>query len=777
MTTLPFCIGAVTIFAVGVFTFASVVTSSSDRSQYRYTGSHVLLRPPLVNVVKLGGIETGPVRHYQSLDMTCYQKEAGNISCMLNERRSYALRTRFLLVDAVFRLVQVRATCDRASERMYEQRVVVVWRCEQRLDTGMMSAPRSIHQATRSPRLGETRGRSEAVQAYPASAPFNPPTARPREGKNARWVGDRKRSRAQFLVVVDQSSRSVSGKNSLEQPGLGSSYPPPSPPPSNIDRRASSATSIGSRASQCNRPTPLRYCGRQRLKRRASVSHPLGRALAKISHRITGYREFLPSPRAKPVVSGPCICKCYGSLGNRRRLSECVVNWWLAPRQEGRGVSIMSQFGFRASPNTQSALSSAPSQSPPAPGVGMAVTGNTPSTGAGSPPATQRCCDTGRPLFTDPITGQTVCSCQYDLLGYQRLAGGVSGIPALSMYSAPYPEGMAAYFPALGADQAPFYTSTTAGLELKENLAAGAATWPYPSVYHPYDTAFAGYPFNGYGMDLNGARRKNATRETTSTLKAWLNEHKKNPYPTKGEKIMLAIITKMTLTQVSTWFANARRRLKKENKMTWEPRNRVEDEDNNNDDDDHKSTDGKDLLDSKDSGTGSSEDGDRPPHPRLAPDTGSEWSESRPDSGPDSPEMMFERPHPAYLPPRSSGSPPPISGTSSSGAGKPRIWSLADMASKESDSAPQPAPSAFYSTATASRLVPPLSTRLPPPTYMVRRHSILQLLAAAAVYHPTYPFWKRIHAPLGPDWQALLSNIVPEIRDKALAVQQTRCQQ
>ncbi|GBN26729.1 Iroquois-class homeodomain protein IRX-4 [Araneus ventricosus] len=46
------------------------------------------------------------------------------------------------------------------------------------------------------------------------------------------------------------------------------------------------------------------------------------------------------------------------------------------------------------------------------------------------------------------------------------------------------------------------------------------------------------------------ARRKNATRETTNTLKAWLYEHRKNPYPTKGEKIMLAIITKMTLTQV-----------------------------------------------------------------------------------------------------------------------------------------------------------------------------------------------------------------------------------
>lgn len=57
--------------------------------------------------------------------------------------------------------------------------------------------------------------------------------------------------------------------------------------------------------------------------------------------------------------------------------------------------------------------------------------------------------------------------------------------------------------------------------------------------------------FSPYYSEMNdGVRRKNATRESTNTLKAWLNEHKKNPYPTKGEKIMLAIITKMTLTQV-----------------------------------------------------------------------------------------------------------------------------------------------------------------------------------------------------------------------------------
>ncbi|XP_063778885.1 iroquois-class homeodomain protein IRX-2 [Pseudophryne corroboree] len=103
--------------------------------------------------------------------------------------------------------------------------------------------------------------------------------------------------------------------------------------------------------------------------------------------------------------------------------------------------------------------------------------------------------------------------------------------------------------------------------------------------YHPYGSPAYPYQLN------DPAYRKNATRDATATLKAWLQEHRKNPYPTKGEKIMLAIITKMTLTQVSTWFANARRRLKKENKMTWAPRNKSEDED----EDDGDGERGKDV--------------------------------------------------------------------------------------------------------------------------------------------------------------------------------------
>ena len=80
----------------------------------------------------------------------------------------------------------------------------------------------------------------------------------------------------------------------------------------------------------------------------------------------------------------------------------------------------------------------------------------------------------------------------------------------------------------------------------------GSGGLPATPGYYPYDTSsLAAYGAYGGAYGL-AATRKNVTRESTATLKAWLNEHKKNPYPTKGEKIMLAIISKMTLTQVSS---------------------------------------------------------------------------------------------------------------------------------------------------------------------------------------------------------------------------------
>ncbi|XP_076225707.1 iroquois-class homeodomain protein mirror isoform X1 [Nomia melanderi] len=486
--------------------------------------------------------------------------------------------------------------------------------------------------------------------------------------------------------------------------------------------------------------------------------------------------------RGSPNLQCPVTASTSLASSSASPVSSAILSAGGSSLVSVAGTATNHPLGVAGLTNARMAVTSAVVRPPGSPTTSVSPSQGHPPPTTGGPTPTGRCCDTGRPIFTDPLTGQTVCSCQYELLGgYQRL--GALPAAALSMYSAPYAaaaaavasEGMAPYFPNLGAEQAPFYTPTAAGLDLKENLGAGAAAaWPYPSVYHPYDAAFASYPFNGYGMDLNGARRKNATRETTSTLKAWLNDHKKNPYPTKGEKIMLAIITKMTLTQVSTWFANARRRLKKENKMTWEPRNRVEDEDNNNEDDDsgRKSVDEKDRLDSKDSGTGSSEDGERPAHRMdllgtsggsggVQGRTESEWSESRADSGPDSPECLYDQreprhplqlQHPAYLssshgrllrhPSPESTSPsshhlPPSSSapsTGSSGTTKPRIWSLADMASKDGDQqSPTPTTmtglSSPYSGSSGGggggggvagggggggKLVSPLASRLPP---------------------------------------------------------------
>ncbi|XP_071176484.1 iroquois-class homeodomain protein IRX-3-like [Mytilus edulis] len=55
-----------------------------------------------------------------------------------------------------------------------------------------------------------------------------------------------------------------------------------------------------------------------------------------------------------------------------------------------------------------------------------------------------------------------------------------------------------------------------------------------------------------------------ASKGNTKILKDWLKQHRNNPYPTKTDKVMLAYSTNMTMTQISNWFANSRRRIKLE---------------------------------------------------------------------------------------------------------------------------------------------------------------------------------------------------------------------
>ncbi|KAM9791445.1 homeobox protein Mohawk-like isoform X2 [Syngnathus typhle] len=71
--------------------------------------------------------------------------------------------------------------------------------------------------------------------------------------------------------------------------------------------------------------------------------------------------------------------------------------------------------------------------------------------------------------------------------------------------------------------------------------------------------------YRRYGSRFGGVKvrhKRQVLQDMARPLKHWLYKHRDNPYPTKTEKVLLALGSHMTLVQVSNWFANARRRLK-----------------------------------------------------------------------------------------------------------------------------------------------------------------------------------------------------------------------
>lgn len=74
----------------------------------------------------------------------------------------------------------------------------------------------------------------------------------------------------------------------------------------------------------------------------------------------------------------------------------------------------------------------------------------------GTTNTTSTCCENGRPIMTDPVSGQTVCSCQYDSA---RLAlSGYSRLPSSSVYGTPYPSTDQNPYPSIGVDSSAFYS-------------------------------------------------------------------------------------------------------------------------------------------------------------------------------------------------------------------------------------------------------------------------------------------------------------------------------
>lgn len=93
-------------------------------------------------------------------------------------------------------------------------------------------------------------------------------------------------------------------------------------------------------------------------------------------------------------------------------------------------------------------------------GVGGGVGGGAPSAVTGS--GHSSCCENGRPIMTDPVSGQTVCSCQYDSARLALSAGyAASRIPSsagVGVYGTPYPSTDQNPYPSIGVDSSAFYS-------------------------------------------------------------------------------------------------------------------------------------------------------------------------------------------------------------------------------------------------------------------------------------------------------------------------------
>lgn len=104
-----------------------------------------------------------------------------------------------------------------------------------------------------------------------------------------------------------------------------------------------------------------------------------------------------------------------------------------------------------------SASSLSPGSSSAGVGPGAISPNGSAAPGPGSTASGTSCCENGRPIMTDPVSGQTVCSCQYDpsrlTLSYPRLS--TSGV---GVYGAPYPSTDQNPYPSIGVDSSAFYS-------------------------------------------------------------------------------------------------------------------------------------------------------------------------------------------------------------------------------------------------------------------------------------------------------------------------------
>ncbi|KAL5358975.1 homeobox KN domain-containing protein [Aspergillus floccosus] len=93
------------------------------------------------------------------------------------------------------------------------------------------------------------------------------------------------------------------------------------------------------------------------------------------------------------------------------------------------------------------------------------------------------------------------------------------------------------------------------------------APFPYPGMAYPSDAdqlshaQQSNFGILGDSADSKSKRRRgNLPKPVTDILRAWFHEHLDHPYPSEEDKQMFMTRTGLTISQISNWFINARRR-------------------------------------------------------------------------------------------------------------------------------------------------------------------------------------------------------------------------
>lgn len=111
-------------------------------------------------------------------------------------------------------------------------------------------------------------------------------------------------------------------------------------------------------------------------------------------------------------------------------------------------VFISFQLLVSGQPTTNSGSS-------PLSGGGSLSPGGALSPSGASSTGPAQCCESGRPLVTDPVTGQSVCSCQYDSARLAALQYRNAGV---GVYGTPYPSTDQNPYPSIGVESSAFYS-------------------------------------------------------------------------------------------------------------------------------------------------------------------------------------------------------------------------------------------------------------------------------------------------------------------------------